>query len=152
MGMVVGVAEFLEKVSKLKTRQEKVNALKANDHFSLKTILQGAYHPNLKWLLPPGIPPFKANGLVDQENMLHKEARRLIYFVENGSPVRSQTQRETMFIELLESVTPADALLLCSIKEKKLPYKGLSADIVKEAFPNLLGEEPKKSDGQVEAQ
>jgi hypothetical protein len=152
MGMVIGVAEFLEKVSKLKSRKEKVEALKANDFFSLKTVLQGAFHPNLEWLLPPGQPPFKANELQDQENMLHKEARRLVYFVKNGQPVRSQTQREAMFIELLEAVTPADALLLCAIKEKKLPYKGITADIVAEAFPGILGEEPKKSDGQVEAQ
>lgn len=151
MGVVVGVAEFLDKVSKLKSRKEKVDALKANDFFSLKTVLQGAYHPNIKWLLPPGQPPFKPNELVDQENVLHREARRLPYFVENGLAVRSQTQREAMFIELLENVTKEDALLLCAIKEKKLPYKGITADIVREAFPGLLGEEPKKSDGQVEA-
>jgi hypothetical protein len=46
-----------------------------------------------------------------------------------------------MFIELLENVAPADAKLLCSIKEKKLPYKGITADIVKEAFPDLISEE-----------
>ena len=152
MGVRVGLAEFLEKVSKLKKRAEKVEALRINDSFPLKTVLQGAYDPRVRWLLPEGEPPYNSNRLPDQEGVLIRECRKLTYFVEGGHPGLKQVKREQMFIEMLENVTKADAALLCAIKEKKLPYKGITADIIREAFPNLLGEEPKKSDGQVEAQ
>jgi hypothetical protein len=138
MGTRVGVAEFLEKVSKLKKKEEKVAALKANDSFVIRTIMQGAFDPRVKWLLPEGEPPYRVNDLVDQENVLIKDARKLAYFVEGGYPNLKQTKREMMFIEMLETVTPADAKLLCAIKEKKLPWKSITADIVKEAFPGMM--------------
>ena len=139
MGTRVGVAEFLEKVSKLKKKEEKVEALKFNDSFVLRTILQGAFDPRIKFLLPEGDPPYRVNDLVDQENVLIKDARKLVYFVEGSHPNMKQVKREQLFIEMLETVAPADAKLLLAIKEKKLPWKGITADIVKEAYPGLLG-------------
>lgn len=141
MGMRVGVAEFLEKVSKLKKKEERVEALKANDSFVIRTILQGAFDPRIKWALPEGEPPYKPTELVDQENVLIHDARKLIHFVEGGNPGLKQIRRETLFIEMLESVAPADAKLLCAIKEKKLPWKGITPEIVEEAFPGLLPHE-----------
>lgn len=141
MGTRVGLAEFFDKVSKLKKKEEKVEALRFNDSFQVRTILQGAFDPRIKWLLPEGKPPYQVNKLVDQENVLIKDCRKLVYFVEGGVPTLAQAKRESIFIELLESVAPADAELLCSIKDKKFPYKGITVDIVKEAFPNLLPDE-----------
>jgi hypothetical protein len=138
MGVRVGLAEFLEKVSKLKKRTEKVEALRMNDSFPLKTILQGAYDPRVKWLLPEGEPPYNPNRLPDQEGVLIRDCRKLTYFVEGGHPGLKQVKREQLFIEMLENVTAADAKLLCSIKDKKLPWKGIDETMVKEAFPGLL--------------
>jgi len=139
MSMRIGVAEFLEKVSKLKKKEDKIVALKHNDSFVLRTILQGAFDPRVKWALPPGTPPFKKNDLVDQENVLIKDARKLVYFVEGGPNIPS-LKRETMFIEFLESLAPADASMILSIKEKKLPWKGITEEMVREAIPGLLPE------------
>jgi hypothetical protein len=141
MAMRIGIAEFLEKVSKLKKREEKIAALKYNDSFQIRTILQGVFDPRIVWVLPEGTPPYTPSALVDQENVLINDCRKLIYFIEGGSPNLKQARRETMFIEMLEAVAPADARLLCSIKEKKLPFKGITADIVQEAFPDLLPQE-----------
>lgn len=138
MAMRVGVAEFLEKVSKLKKKEDKVEALRMNDSYVIRTILQGAFDPRIKWLIPEGMPPFKANQLVDQESVLIKDARKLVYFVEGGGSNLKPLKRESMFIEMLESVAPADAILLCSIKEKKLPWKGITVDIINEAYPNFI--------------
>jgi hypothetical protein len=135
--MQVSVAEFLEKVGRLKHTQEKIDALKANDSFVLRAILQGAFDPNVKWLLPEGEPPYKPNELVDQEHVLINEARKLQYFVE-GFHDLPETKREMMFIELLEKVAPKDAELLCAIKEKKLHCKGITIFHVKEAFPGIF--------------
>ena len=43
-----------------------------------------------------------------------------------------------MFIQTLESIDPEDAELLCSIKDKKIPYKGITSKLVTEAYPGLF--------------
>lgn len=136
----VAVSEFLEKVGKLRKTQEKIDALKANDSYVLRVILQGAFDPKVKWLLPEGTPPYKPNELVDQEHILINEVRKILYFIE-GFHELPQTKREMMFIELLEAVAPKDAELLCAIKEKKLPFNGITLFHVKEAFPGLIPNE-----------
>jgi hypothetical protein len=135
--MVIGLAEFLEKVGKLKRTQEKVDALKYNDSVPLRIILQGAYDPKVQWLLPPGAPPYKANDLVDQEHVLIKECEKLRYFIKGFYDNLNQNKREMMFVELLERVAPADAELLCTIKDKK-PIKGITLQHVTEALPGLI--------------
>jgi len=139
MPQVAG-SEFLEKVGKLRKTQEKIDALKANDSYVLRVILQGAFDPKVKWLLPEGTPPYKPNELVDQEHILINEVRKILYFIE-GFHELPQTKREMMFIELLEAVAPKDAELLCAIKEKKLPFNGITSFHVKEAFPGLIPNE-----------
>jgi hypothetical protein len=140
MAMRVGVAEFLEKVSKLKKKEEKVAALRANDSYVIRTVLQGTFDPRIKWLLPEGEPPYKVNDLVDQENVFIRDARKLAYFVEGGHPGLKQLKREALFIEMLETIAPADAKMLCAMKEKKLPWKGITPEIVNEAFPGFIPE------------
>ena len=136
--MQVGMAEFLEKVSKLKKKDEKVEALKYNNSYALRTILQAAFDQRLKFLLPEGEPPYRPNDLPDQESVLLRECRKLVYMIEGPYPNLKQVKREQMFIELLENVAPADAKMLCAIKDKKLPFKGITEDMVREAFPGLL--------------
>ena len=136
--MQIGVAEFLEKVSKLKKTQEKVDAIKANDSFVLRVILQGIFDPKVKFLLPEGDPPYKPNDLPDQEHVLIHEARKIQYFVEGFHPNLPQTKREQMFIELLENVDPKDAKLLCAMKDKKLPFKGITIQHAVEGLPGLF--------------
>ena len=135
--MVVGMAEFLEKVGKQKRTQDKIDMLKANDTFALRVILQAAYDPKVKFLLPPGDPPFKPNELVDQHHIMHKDARMIQYFVEGFHPDLAQVKREAMFIEFLERLDPKDAQLLLLAKAKK-PIKGITLQHVTEALPGLI--------------
>lgn len=133
--------EILENVSKKKTKKEKIEELKRNSCAPLKTILGYALDPNVVWLLPEGEPPYtplKDNSDVD--GRLDYEIRKLYYFVDGPTPEQKnlqQTRREQMFIEILESVDPKEAKLLLAIKEKKLPFKGISKAVVAEAFPNI---------------
>lgn len=137
---VLGMYEFLNKVSKLKKTQEKVDNLKANDTLALRVILQAAFDPSIKFLLPEGEPPFKPTEVVDQQHVLHRDAEKLRYFVEGFYPDLNQNKREMMFIELLERVDPLDAKLLVAIKDKKMPFPGITIQHVKEALPGLIAE------------
>jgi hypothetical protein len=138
--MVIGMSEFLQKVAKLKKTQEKIDALKYNDSIQLRIILQGAFDPSVEWLLPPGEPPYKPNELVDQQHVLLKECEKLRYFIKGFHDNLNQTKRETMFVELLERVDPEDAKLLCAIKDKKMPFNGITLQHVKEGLPGLIAE------------
>ena len=139
--MQVGVAEFLEKAAKLKRKEARVKALQANDSYVLRTTLQAAFDPRVKFLLPTGPVPFKPNTLPDQEGNYINMCRKLIYFVEGPYSGMNSIKRQQIFIELLEGIDKNDAAMLVEIKDKKLPFKGIDANIVREAFPGLLPEE-----------
>lgn len=139
--MQIGVAEFLEKAAKLKRKEQRVRALQANDSFVLKTTLQAAFDPRIKFLLPSGPVPFKPNPLPDQESNYINMCRKLVYFVEGPHSGLNPVRRQQMFIEFLEAIDKNDAAMLIEIKDKKFPFKGIDAAIVREAFPSLLPEE-----------
>lgn len=145
MATRIGIAEFLEKVSKLKKTEDKINAIKHNDSLVLRVILQAAFDPTVKFLLPEGPVPYKPNGLVDQQNVLINEIRKIGYFIEGPYPNLPNIKRETMFIELLETVDPKDAELLVAIKDKKLPFKGITIQHVREGLPGIFANEQKQA-------
>jgi hypothetical protein len=138
--MQIGLAEFLEKVGRLKKTQEKIDAIAANDSLPLRVILQAAYDPNVKWLLPEGTPPYKPNDLVDQEHVLIKECEKLTYYIQGFHDNLPSMKRETMFVQLLENIAPKDAELLCLIKDKK-PIKGITLEHVTKGLPGLIPNE-----------
>ena len=43
-----------------------------------------------------------------------------------------------LYIQLIESIDPRDAKLINCMKDKKLPFKGITAKIINEAFPDLI--------------
>ena len=136
--MKLGISEILKKASTITDDAERVGYLRQNQSTTLHMIFRGAFDPGIKWVLPEGNPPYKPNDLVDQHHRLFTEARKLYLFVEGGSPNLKQLRRETLFVELLETVDPEDAKLLLAIKDKTLPYPGVTVDIVNQAFPGLL--------------
>jgi len=138
--MQIGLGEFLEKVGRLKRTQEKIDALAANDSLPLRIILQACYDPNVVWMLPPGVPPYKPNDLVDQEHILIKETEKLRYYIKGFYDDLPQLKRETMFVQLLENIAPKDAELLCTIKDKK-PIKGITLEHVVKGLPGLIPNE-----------
>jgi hypothetical protein len=136
--MKLGVAEILKKASEITDENQRIVWLRQNNSVALESMLRGAYDPKIVWLLPEGIPPYKPNDLVDQHHRLFTEARKLYLFIEGGNPNLKQVRREQLFIELLETVDPEDAKLLLSVKEKHIPYPGVTIEVVTKAFPNIL--------------
>jgi hypothetical protein len=132
------VSEVLAEVSKIRTRQGRIDSLRANDSPLLRDIIRLAYHPNYIWLLPRGIPPYTPNPIpFDAFGILTKEEERLRYFIFGMSPNQNtmlQVKREKMFIDLLEMIHPEDARLLCAIKDKKINYPFLTYTLCQEAF------------------
>ena len=138
--MAIALPTILAEVAKAKNKKEKKEVLlKHGNNGALKQVLKYTYDPNIKFLLPPGNPPY--NSVVDEsENptYLYGLVRKLYLFVEGGNPNLKPARREYLFIELLESVHPLEADLLCQIKDKKIKCNGLTYNLVKETFPELI--------------
>lgn len=132
------IAWILDFTAKLPSEEEQIKCLQANDNSAIRTILQFCFDPRITWLLPEGDPPYTPSGFPNLENMLYSEARRLYLFVEGGNNNLKPLKRESMYVDLLQCITPEDAKLLLSIKDKKLPHKGLKATTVQKAFPGLF--------------
>jgi len=133
------VAEILEEASKITKKEDRIQFLRQNYNPTIGKILQWTYDERIKWLLPEGKVPYNPTKYLDQEGNLYNEARRLYLFVEGGNPNLKPVRREFLFIQLLEALSPKEAELLASVKDKKIPYKGITAKFVEEAFPGLIG-------------
>ena len=135
---LVCVAEFLENVGKLKSDNEKIATLRANETQPLKILLAAIYDPKIRFNLPPGAPPYTPNNAVNQEGHLPRETRKIPYFMKEHYPDMNQRRREELFVELLETVDRKDAILLINNVKDKKPIDGITYDIVNKAFPGIF--------------
>lgn len=135
----LSLKEVLDKVAAAVGREEKAKVLKHYDTKHLRYFLKGAFDDSIEWLVPKGVPPYKANTPRECEPTRDHITTRFKYFVKGGPPVK-ETKRETMFIRMLEAIDPEDAKLLCLCKDKELngKFKGLTKKLVIEAFPKLI--------------
>ena len=131
-------SEILSKVAKLKTKKEKVDYLQRYNTDALRMVIKASFDPKIEWALPEGDVPYRANEAPEgtEHTVLSQEARTLFNFIKGGNGQLTQNKRETMFVQMLEGLHADEAKLIVAAKDKKLHqvYKGLSANVVKEAF------------------
>ena len=115
--------ELLKHVSQLPAKQ-RGSAIKeiSNLKPDLKKVLQLAYHRDLVFDLPEGNPPYTPLNVPDNwgYNRLPKELRKVGYFLKGAQNNLTRIQKEKMFIDILESVSPEEAELFLMIKNKKI--------------------------------
>jgi hypothetical protein len=134
------ISEMLAEVEKAPLK-EKVALLQYYDCLPMRVILQYALDPRIEWLLPQGTPPYKPTDHLDQHGNLQRDIRKLHNFIKGGGhPDMHPLKREVLFIQFIEAMDPADAALMCSIKDKRIPYKGFTIKFVNSAFPGLIQE------------
>ena len=136
--MKLFVHEVLDKVSKEKSKDKKIEILKQHETWALKDVIRGSMDSTVEWNLPPGAPPYHKNIAPEGASNFISQNRQLKYFVKGGvGDDMPAYKRENIFIRLLEAVHPMDAKLIVDMINKVKP-KGLTRPIVKEAFPDLL--------------
>ena len=132
------MSEILKKVNNAKDKPKKIAILRENASAPLKQVIKGAFDPAIIWDLPAGDPPFMKNEapIGTEHGLLRNEAKRLWHFVKGADDQTTKTQKETMFIQMLEGLHQDEANLLLGMKNKTLNkmYKGLTESVVKEAF------------------
>ena len=132
------ISEILEKVSKVKSKKEKVSLLQQYNHPSLRIVIKSSFDPKIEWALPEGDVPYTRNEAPEgtEHSSLSYESRKLYHFIKGGNNQISQNKREMMFVQMLEGLHESEAAVLVAAKDKKLHqvYKGLSKNVVVEAF------------------
>ena len=130
--------EILTKVNNAKDKPKKIEVLKKYDTNELRMFVKGAFDEKLEWLLPEGKPPYTVNEapVGTEHTWLKQEVKRMFHFLRGGNPQLSQMKRDNMFIQMLEGLSAEEAELLVWAKDGELNkhYKGLTANLVKEAF------------------
>ncbi len=132
------MSEVLDKVAKAKSKDKKVELLRQHNTDALRMVLKSSFDPNIEWDLPEGDVPYTPNESPEgtEHNMLVHEARTLFHYIKGGNPQLTTNRRENMFIQMLEGLHQSEAELVVAAKDKALhrKYKGLSANVVREAF------------------
>ena len=131
-------SEVLDMVHKAKTKNQKIELLRKYKTDSLKMFLKAAFDPNIEWVFPIGNVPYTPNDAPAGTNhtLLIQESKKLWRFIKGADNVTRQSQKENMFFQMLEGLHESEAKLLINAKDKKLHqiYKGLSSNVVREAF------------------
>lgn len=132
------ICEVFEEASKEKTKEAKARCLQKHDSITLRRVLHACFHPDIKFALPDVPPPYKPSSDVMGFNVLHRESRLFPYFIEGGVENIKQSQREKMFIQMLESIHPKEAEMMLKVYVKKSPQKTITQEIAHMAFPDLI--------------
>ena len=147
------ISEVLQRVSNAKNKDEKVKILTQYKSPALTKVLLCNFAKNISFLFPEGKTPFTASEMPKgvQHQMLFREHRLIDKMTKkeiNGvtyfgcscrtQPSIQQLKKESLLIQLLESLHADEAELLDLIKDKKLTsrYKITKQNVI-DAFPEL---------------
>ena len=132
------ISEIFTKINNAKDKPKKIEVLRQYDTPGMRMILKGAFDPKIEWELPEGTPPYIENEAPagTEHTYLEVEAKRLYNFAKGGNDTINKIRKETLFIQMLEGLHADEAKVLLDIKNKSLnkTYKGLTSEMVKEAF------------------
>ena len=144
-------SEILDKVHKAKTKDQKVRILRENNTAALRSIIKSSFDPKIQWVVPEGDVPFTENYAPagTEHTTLAMESKKLWHFIKGADSETPQWKKEQMFVQMCEGLHKSEAELLVNAKDKKLHqvYKGLSTNVVREAFgwsENFMTEAPER--------
>ena len=136
--MTLLVYEVIDKATKARKKEQKVEILQQNESWALKDVLRGTYDTTVRWNLPAGEPPYKPNDGYNAPSNLLKRNTDFRYFIQGGDGDKLPAyKRENIFIGLIEAIHPQDAKLVISMINKE-KLGGVTRNVVEEAYPGLL--------------
>lgn len=135
------ISEILQAVSSAKTKSEKIKLLQEYKTEALQSILIWNFDDTAKSSLPEGDVPYtpsEAPAGSSYHTRLVGEHRKFYHFIEGASDIK-KTQREGIFISMLESLHKDEAEVLCLTKDGNLGKKyRITHNTVKEAYPEIV--------------
>ena len=136
------VSELFRAVHGAKTKDKKIAILKEHIRDDVKAILIWNFDKGIESAIPEGDVPYKKNdspeGSAGHTRLVH-EWRTLYNFIRGGNDKLSNMRRETLFVQLLESLQESEAEIVCLAKDKDLQSKyRITRNVVEEAYPDVI--------------
>jgi len=136
------VSELFKAVHGKKTAPQKVALLKEHKRDDVKALLIWNFDKGIDSAVPEGSVPYKKNdapaGTEGHTRLIH-EWRTLYNFVRGGNNGISNMRRETLLIQLLESLQQDEAEIVCLVKDKALQSKyRITRSVVEQAYPEIV--------------
>ena len=136
------VSELFKAVHGKKTAPQKVALLKEHKRDDVKALLIWNFDKGIDSAVPEGSVPYKKNespaGTEGHTRLIH-EWRTLYNFVRGGNDGISNMRRETLLIQLLESLQQEEAEIVCLVKDKALQSKyRITRSVVEQAYPEII--------------
>ena len=150
--------EIFSVANNIKKDEERIDWIRENATKAVIELLRFNFNP-VVFLLPEGRPDltegseddlrpqnsyFPNLGASDDGATLNYEVRRLYLFVEGGNPNLTNVKRETLWIELVNSLHPSEADDLWHMKDHALQkkYKKITHLVAATAFPEWVRQPP----------
>ena len=134
-------SEILDLVNKTRGRQKKIDLLREYRNDALVSLMIWNFDDTVRSALPEGDVPFKPNDAPagTEHTSLRQEQRHFYNFIQGGNPSLSKTRRESIFIQILETLHPDEAQILILVKDQRLvaKYPTLSQEIIAEAYTDI---------------
>ena len=134
------VHEIFAAVSAQRTSAKKVEILQRYNENFIKSVLIWNFDESILSDLPAGDVPLQPKENPDQRpsSNIRKEWNKLYNFVKGGNDAMNRLRKETMFINILESLHPGEAEVLILVKDKNLKTKyNITKELVSEAYPDI---------------
>lgn len=141
------VHELLEAVDAERIKAKKVDLLRTHGEDSFKMVMIWNFDPSVVSVLPEGSVPYQP---VDTAELADKEkgvpsrttirncANQFYRFVKGGDDQLNKIKRETIFINLLQTLPQPEAEILILAKDKALGTKyGITQELVSAAWPEI---------------
>jgi hypothetical protein len=135
------IHEILDLVETQRTKAKKVQVLQKYRDNSLTAVLIWNFDDAVESAIPEGEVPYTRNDVPEgtDHTSLRREWKNLYHFIKGGNDELSGLRRETMFVQMLEGLHPAEADIICLVKDKNLSSKyKLTKAIVSDAFPDIV--------------
>lgn len=133
--------EVLELIDQATEEDKIVEIVKAyGERYSWFTdYLRCVFDEKFQFNLPPGKPPYTPSNESNYPTSWHRQHMQVGYWIKGlkGDNLNA-IKRESMFIGMLESIHPEDAVHIVNMSEKKTSASGLTKEVVQQALPNLI--------------
>ena len=135
-------SEIFEEFEKATTKQDRINILRREGDERFRFFLQLVFNPAIEFdiALPDRYRPAKEPAGLNYA-YLDTEMPRMYRFIKNHPmrPPGFTTEKTTqLLLVMIESLHRDEAALILEVLQKKFKVKNLTANLVKEAFPDLI--------------
>ena len=141
------VHELLEAVDSERVKSKKLDILRTHGEDSFKMTMIWNFDESVISMLPEGAVPYQpveadVQANVDkglpQRTTIRNSARQFYRFIKGGDDAMNKIKRESLFINILETLPQPEAEILVLVKDKALNTKyNITKELVAEAYPEI---------------